>query len=92
MSLQRRSEELLTFPCDHVFKAFGADDGTGRFLQRVKASVCEVVPVSGDAIKARRSSQGAYLCVSVIVRLSNFEQLSRIYAALRGVEGLKYLL
>jgi len=87
-----RPEELLNFPCDHVFKAFGPNDGTESFVAEVRSAVAQEVPISESAITVRPSSKGAYLCVSVVVRVGTFEQLSRIYASLRQVEGLKYLL
>jgi len=85
-------EELLEFPCDHLFKAFGPNDSGGAFLQAVRDAVETVTPVALDAIKMNLSAGGTYLCVTVMVRLHNFAQLEAIYAALRRIEGLKYLL
>jgi len=51
-----------------------------------------VTPVSQDTVKLSRSASGTYLCVTVMVRLHNFQQLEAIYVSLRRVEGLKYLL
>lgn len=85
-------EELLEFPCDYIFKAFGPNDPAARFAAAVRAAVGETVPVPLDALKARASGKGAYVCVSVVIRLHNFDQLKDIYAALQRVEGLKYLL
>jgi putative lipoic acid-binding regulatory protein len=85
-------EELFEFPCDHLFKAFGANGPEGAFQQAVRAAVDAVTPVSLDAVKLSQSTGGTYLCVTVMVRLHNFQQLEAIYASLRRVEGLKYLL
>lgn len=85
-------EELFEFPCDHLFKAFGPNDPQGDFRQAVRAAVSSVTPIPLDAIKVRPSSAGTHLCVTVVVRLQNFAQLEAIYAALRRIEGLKYLL
>jgi len=85
-------EELFEFPCDHLFKAFGDNDVEGTLVRAVRAAVEEVLPVSLDAIKLSQSSSGTYLCVTVMVRLHNFQQLEAIYSSLRRVEGLKYLL
>ena len=87
-----RPEELLEFPCDHIFKAFGPNDPDGRFVAAVRAAVDETVPVPLDALKVRTSGEGTYVCVSTLVRLLNFDQLKSIYAALQRVEGLRYLL
>lgn len=85
-------EELFEFPCDHLFKAFGTNDPEGNFLHAVRKAVEVVMPVSLDAIKLSQSSAGTYLCVTIMVRLHNFQQLEAIYASLRRVNGLKYLL
>jgi uncharacterized protein len=85
-------EDVLQFPCDHIFKAFGPNDEDGRFQAAVLAAVCSVQPVPLDAVRPRPSAQGAYLCVSVVVRLESFVQLQANYAALRAVPDLKYLL
>jgi len=85
-------EELLEFPCDYLFKAFGPNDPEGFFSQAVRSAVATVVPVSEDAVKQSRSANGTYLCVTVLVRLHNYGQLAAIYGALRQVAGLKYLL
>ena len=86
------SDSLIQFPCDYLFKAVGSDEREGAFLRAVHRAVSEVVPVPIDSIKCRPSSQGNYLAVSVLVRLYNMEQVHSIYASLRGVEGLKFLL
>lgn len=84
--------QLIEFPCDYQFKAFGLSDEKGSFFEAVGAAVASVVPVSLDAMKSRPSAQGTYLCVTIMVRLHNADQLKAIYAALREVKGLKYLL
>lgn len=84
--------DLVEFPCDYEFKAFGPNDGEGGFFRQVRQAVGEVVPVSLDNMKTRASGKGSYQCVTVVVRLRNETQLTSIYAALRRIEGLKYLL
>jgi hypothetical protein len=84
--------QLLEFPCDYQFKAFGPGDEDDGFAIAVREAVSSVVPVSGDALRTRSSSRGAYLCVTVVLRLYNVNQINAIYAALRRIEGLKYLL
>jgi putative lipoic acid-binding regulatory protein len=85
-------EQLMEFPCDHLFKAFGPHRADGRFEEEVRCAVSEVVPVSADALSVRVSSRETYACVTVKVRLENFAQLRDVYAALRRVADLKYLL
>lgn len=80
----------IEFPCDHVFKAFGPNDG--EFVAAVRLAVAAIMPVSGDALKVRASSGGRHQSVSVLVRLHNLQQLHGIYAALKEVPRLSYLL
>ncbi len=81
---------LFTFPCDHVFKAFGPDDEA--FVRAVRDAVSTVVPLSLDAIRLRSSAKGKYVCVSAVVRLHNIDQMRRIYSEIQKIETLKYLL
>ena len=81
---------LLDFPCQFDFKAFGPADEA--FVNEVVAAVSQIVPVGLDATKIRLSSGGRYQAVSVCVHLHNSTQLKEIYAALKKVERLKYLL
>lgn len=84
--------QLLEFPCDYQFKAFGPNDEDDAFVLAVREAVSSVVPVSLDAVRTRISGRGTYLCATVIVRLYNVDQIKSIYASLRQIEGLKYLL
>ena len=91
MAERRSPDELLTFPCHYEFKAFGAADDA-QFVDAVLEAVGYVVAVDGDAARTRLSSGGRYQCVTVLARLENSAQLSAIYAKLRDIEGLFYLL
>lgn len=85
--------DLLEFPCDHVFKAFGpGTDGGVTFSAKVHQAVCEVVVVPLDSLKLRQSRQSGYVCVSVVVRVVNADQVEGIYSAIKRVEGLLFLL
>ncbi len=84
------TEELLEFPCDYMFKAFGPNNSC--FEKDVREAVASVIPLDLDKMRIRPSSKGSYVCVSVLVRLRSFEQLKTIYNRLREVEGLKFLL
>ena len=84
--------QLLEFPCGYQFKAFGPNDAEDTFVLAVREAVSSVVPVSLDAVRTRLSGRGTYLCVTVIVRLYNVDQVKTIYASLRRIETLKYLL
>lgn len=86
------SQELVDFPCHFEFKAFGPGGEASAFFDQVNAAVATVVPVSRQAMKSRPSSTGKYLCVSVLVSLQNRQQMEKIYAELRKIDSLKYLL
>ena len=91
MAERHAPDQLLNFPCLYEFKAFGAaaDDA---FSAAVHEAVNQVMPVGRDALRTRLSSGGRYQCITVLVRLENSTQLTGIYAILRGVAGLRYLL
>lgn len=92
LTRQGQPEPLLEFPCNYEFKVFGLADAQGRFQADVRSAVSGVIPISHDAMRSRLSSAGRYQCVTVLVRLHDSDQLKAIYSALRGVDGLKYLL
>ena len=92
MSPSVPQHELIDFPCHFEFKAFGPGDDDGRFCSQVHSAVSEVVQVSRHAMRIRSSSGGRYQCVSVLVTLQNRAQLDGVYAALRKIDDLKYLL
>lgn len=83
-------EELVDFPCDYIFKAFGPNNES--FIESVRATVNRTLFVPLDAIKIRPSSKGEYQCVTVVVRLLNVDQLKAIYTDLQQLAELKYLL
>jgi len=82
----------IDFPCEHVFKAFFAVEVADQCHQLALAAVNRVVPCSRDALRERQSAKGSYSCLSIVVRLHNRDQLESIYAELRGLDGLVYLL
>ncbi len=85
-------QELMEFPCHFEVKAFGPGDEESHFDDLVLAAISTVVQASRQAMRSRPSSGGKYQCVSVLVTLHNRPQLEAVYAALRKIEGLKYLL
>ena len=88
----KESRDLLEFPCHFEFKAFGPNDGNDVFMDKVQQAISRVVPVSRQAMKSRASSGGRYQCVSVIVSVQNRPQLEAVYAEIRTIDDLKYLL
>jgi putative lipoic acid-binding regulatory protein len=85
-------DQLLEFPCDYEFKAFAAAAGGNDFAEAVSLAVNRVVPAGQKQLRTRSSSGGRYQCVTVGVRLENSTQLNSIYANLRAIDGLSYLI
>ncbi|MDZ4184632.1 MAG: DUF493 domain-containing protein [Desulfuromonadales bacterium] len=83
-------DELVEFPCDYIFKAFGPN--SEAFVASVRSTIGATVFAPLDAIKVRPSSKGEYQCVTVVVRLQNVAQLKAIYHDLQQIAELKYLL
>lgn len=83
---------LQHYPCEYLFKAFGSAEQEVDFAAAVYGAINRVLPVSREAIKHRPSSNGRYLCVTVVTYLHNDEQRQMIYRLLQQIEGLKYLL
>ncbi len=91
MAGRHNPEKLLSFPCHYEFKAFG-QAADALFADAVRLAVNQVVPVCQDALRIRLSKGGRYQCVTALVRLENSVQLTEVYANLRQLEGLCYLL
>ena len=85
-------DELLKFPCHFEFKAFGPGDEDEIFLGKVQTAIGTVTPVARQAMRSRPSSGGRYQCVSALVTVQSRAQLEAVYAALRTIDDLKYLL
>lgn len=92
MTQPETPKDLLTFPCHFEFKAFGPGGDDSPFRDQVLKAVSTVVQVSRQSMKTRPSSGGKYQCVSVLVTLHNRNQLEAVYAELRKIDDLKYLL
>lgn len=92
MTWQHDPAQLIDFPCVYEFKVFGPADGDGSFLEAARAAVSAIVPVPRDALRSRVSRGGRHQCVTVLTRVNDAVQLQAIYAALRRVDGLTYLL
>jgi len=83
-------EKLFKFPCDHLFKVFGPNDG--EFAEEVRSAVSGVTPVALDAMRLRPSAGGAHQCVSFLLHVYNYPQLLLIYSVLKQLPRLRYLL
>jgi putative lipoic acid-binding regulatory protein len=82
--------DLLEFPCNYQFKAVGLAGDI--FKQSVFDTVAKHALVSQDALRSRPSGKGTYQAVSLLVTLHTYEQLTAIYADLKQLDGLKFMI
>lgn len=82
----------LEFPCEHVFKVFFSAEAAPTCRVQALQAINRVLPCAEDALRERQSAKGNYVCVSIAVYLHNRDQLEAIYASLRTLEGVVYLL
>jgi putative lipoic acid-binding regulatory protein len=83
----RRFEELLDFPCQHLFKVIGAPENLARDLR----SLLEQREHPDAVLVERPSSKGRWLAVSFEIRVQSGEELADIYEALEQVPGVTHL-
>jgi putative lipoic acid-binding regulatory protein len=87
---QTDPRDLLEFPCHYQFKAVGIFGDA--FKQSVYDAVAKHASVSQDALRCRPSGKGTYQAVSVLATLHSYEQLTAIYADLKQLNGLKFMI
>lgn len=80
-------ETLLSFPCEFPIKVMGRNSET------LTAEVLRIVrkhapDLSADAVTSRRSAEGNYLAVTVVVSATSKEQLDNIYLELNAHEAV----
>lgn len=88
--MTEKKKDLIEFPTEYTFKAFGPAGDT--FVAAVKAAASKVVTVSEHAIKVRPSSGGKYVSVNVMLWLESMEQVTAIYKELQSIPDIKYIL
>lgn len=84
--------ELLQFPQDFTFKIFVESTQGNPIQDEVFAAVNSIVPIQPEQLRQRDSRGGRYQCLSVVVKVANREQIEAIYAAVRNLKGVCYLL
>jgi putative lipoic acid-binding regulatory protein len=82
-----RFEELLDFPCQHLFKVIGEP---AELAANVRAVLVEWK--HPDAVLVERpSARGRWLSVSFEIRVSSGEEVAGIYKALERLPGVAFL-
>ena len=83
-----RFESLLEFPCQHLFKVIGAPTG---LTDRIRGVMAHQGHPDGVLVE-RPSKGGKWLSVSVELTVTSGAELDRLYTALEGLEGVRFLL
>lgn len=90
MNEQSNLEDLMEFPCHYQFKAIG--QGGDDFCREVVEAIALHASVPSEAVRSQPSRHGTYQSISVVLTVYSAAQLTRIYAQLKKVSGLKMLL
>lgn len=83
----QRFEELIDFPCEHTFKVIATPEGLEQRVRDRLAAQGQPDP----HISERPSSSGRWMSLSVTVAVASGRDLDRLYTALEGMEGVKFL-
>ncbi len=83
--------ELHQFPGDFMFKVIG--ENTPEFIAAVvQAAVTVLGPGVAPAVTTRESAHGRHQAVTMVAQVSRAEDVLEVYAALKGLPGVKLLL
>jgi len=83
---------LQEYPCDYMFKAFGPGNDADTFVAAVRGAIGAIVAIEKDGLQQRLSSSGKFVCVTVRTRVQEKAEMEQVYANLKQVTGLTYLL
>ena len=84
-------ESVHTFPGPYQIKVIGAADN--GFIDRVLAAVVSQLATPGDVEHTVRSTPGGrHVSVTFELQVQSAQQVRDIYAAIRPVEGVAFLL
>jgi putative lipoic acid-binding regulatory protein len=86
-----RLKQAHSFPGPYRLKAIG--ENSAAFVARVMQAVILVLgPKSLPHVETRQSAQGKHQSVNLTVQVAEAEQVLKLYDALRGVVGVRFLL
>src|SRR5688572_29366867 len=85
-------KDLLQFPCDYNFKAVGVN--SPQFVEKMVERVTREIgrPLLPTEVEVKVSRQGKYTSVTLNLRVSSFEEVLRVYAAIKEDDSVKYIL
>ncbi len=83
--------ELHRFPGEFMFKVIG--ENTPEFIAAVvQAAVTVLGPQVAPAVTTRESAHGRHQAITMVVHVPSAEGVLDVYAALKGLAGVKLLL
>lgn len=76
-----KKDSLMAFPCDFPLKIFGL--ATDTFEGNVLSIIHKHVPnLSGRTFQAKKSANGKYLALSILIHVEDKAQLDALYQEL----------
>ncbi|PKN58174.1 MAG: hypothetical protein CVU56_06985 [Deltaproteobacteria bacterium HGW-Deltaproteobacteria-14] len=82
-----RFEALMTFPQRYPLKLIGGDT-----LEAEVRDALAAIGITPVEVRRRASSKGKYTALTVELDVADGGTLDRVYAAVEGLEGVRYLL
>lgn len=82
--------ELVDLPAVFTFRAVGDDDG--GLQDRCVTALAGALGRTAEAVEARPSKGGRFLAVRMSVHVHDLDEISAVYAALRGTPGVRLVL
>jgi len=83
--------ELHEFPGEFMFKVIG--ENTPELIASVvQAAVTVLGPGTTPTVTTRESAHGRHQAITMMVRVPSAEGVLDVYAALKGLKGVKLLL
>jgi hypothetical protein len=84
-------KEAHVFPGPYTFKAIG-ENSANFVAQLCQAIVVVTGPKSVPEVTTRQSAKGNHQAVHMTVHVTDAEQVLRLYAAIKTVPGIRFLL
>ena len=80
--LKKQLEETTVFPSDYLYKFIVASDDNNV------AKVQKIFDNKGAVIKTRKSKNGTYNSISIMMKVSSSEEVIRYYEEAEKIEGI----
>ncbi len=80
--LKKQLDEATVFPSDYLYKFIVASDDNNV------ANVLEIFDNKGAVIKTRKSKNGTYNSISIMIKVSSSEEVINYYKQAEKIEGI----